>query len=109
MQNNIEYMGYIISIEGVGPDHAKISEILNWPAPINIKQLRGFQGITCFYRKFVQKYSTLDAPLTALIKKDSFEYNKDVNKSFESLKKSMPEALVIESSFVHECQQHLHM
>lgn len=68
-QNSIEYLGHIVSEKGVGPYLAKVTTMVNWPTPQNMKKLRGFLGITGFYRKFMWNYSTIATPLTALLKK----------------------------------------
>lgn len=52
--SSMEYLGHVITSEGVLPDNAKIEAITSWPTPLNIKQLRGFLGMSGYYRKFVK-------------------------------------------------------
>ena len=62
---------------------------MEWPIPKTIKKLRGFLGLTRYYRIFVKNYGHIEAPLTTLLKKDSFYWNESSNVSFEKLKKPM--------------------
>lgn len=52
----VHYLGHIISNSSVQTEPDKIQAIVNWPAHTNVKQLRGFLGLTGYYRRFIQGY-----------------------------------------------------
>jgi hypothetical protein len=68
-QNKVEYLGHIISSEGVSTDPTKISAVQNWPIPTNITELRGFLGLAGYYKRFIKDYSKTCRPLFDSLKK----------------------------------------
>ena len=95
-QQQLEYLGHIISGQGVATDPKKIEVVANWPQPSDTRQLRGFLGLSGYYRKFIKNYGILSRPLTNLLKKDVlFHWTPQLQTCFDTLKKALISAPVL--------------
>lgn len=63
--------------------------MLNWPRLTNVLELRGFLGLTSYYRNFVRNYGILACPFTNLLKKDQFGQTEEAESTFNALKQGM--------------------
>ena len=69
----MEYLGHIISAEGVYMDPEKIKVVLEWPIPKNVKGVHGFLRLIEYYQKFIERYGKIAKPLIVLTKKYIFK------------------------------------
>jgi hypothetical protein len=87
--SEIEYMGHIVSGQGVHANPSKVESMIKWPKPNTLKSLRGFLGLTGYYRKFIKGYGAIAGPLTRLLEKKAFKWDSEADQAFEQLKKAI--------------------
>jgi hypothetical protein len=94
--SKVDYLGHLVSGHGVEMDSSKVQAVMAWPVPTSLKQLRGFLGLTGYYRRFIKGYASLAAPLTDLLKKDNFLWDDSTDVAFMALKQAMTQAPVLQ-------------
>jgi hypothetical protein len=104
----VEYLGHIITSEGVSTDPSKISDVQVWPILKTIIEMRGFLGLTGYYRRFIKDYGKICRPLFDTLKKGEFRWGPDQLKAFETIKKALCSAPVLalpyfNKPFILEC------
>ena len=62
--SKVKYLGVIITTNGLKMDPQKVEAIINWKTPRCVKDVQSFLGFANFYRRFIQGYSAIAAPLT---------------------------------------------
>ena len=70
LKRHVQYLGHLISGEGIEPVPEKLESIKCMPAPRTPKEVKQFLGLIGYYRKFIPKFSDVARPLTNLTKKD---------------------------------------
>lgn len=93
--DRVEYLGHFIQASGVSIDPHKVKAVEEWPQPKSVKILRGFLGLAGYYRRFMKDFGIIARPLTALMKKDGYEWNGEAQVAFEELKKTLCNAPVL--------------
>ncbi|KAL8154567.1 hypothetical protein AgCh_000077 [Apium graveolens] len=95
-RNEVQFLGHVINKEGVLVDPSKIEAVSNWERPTTPTEVRSFIGLAGYYRRFVQDFAKIAAPLTRLTRKtEKFEWKEKCENSFQELKKRLITAPVL--------------
>ena len=89
-QPKVQYLGYVLSDEGITASPDKIKAFKQYPTPKGVKDVRAFIGLASFYRRLVPEFAELAKPLTTLTRKDQqFTWGPTQKEAFERLKERL--------------------
>ena len=90
---NVHFLGHIVSGEGLAADPAKVAAVRDFPAPSNVTELKGFLGLSSYYRRFIHDDSTIAAPLNRLQERAKrWSWTEDCATAFLKLKSCLTNA-----------------
>jgi hypothetical protein len=64
----VQFLGHVLSAEGVAVDPSKVKDILNWKPPTSVHEIQSFLGMAGYYRRFIPDFSKVAKPITELLK-----------------------------------------
>lgn len=92
----VEFLGHIVSADGISMESSKTKAITDWPLPLDIHELRSFIGLANYYCCYVENYAKICVPLFSLFKNDQvWEWTAEHTQAFEDLKAALTAALVL--------------
>ena len=92
----VYYLGNVFSEAGMQPDSGKIQAVREWPLPQNVTALKQFLGLASYYRRYVENFASIAAPLHMLTQKSvSFQWNQACDAAFSMLKGKLIESPVL--------------
>ncbi|KAK1630543.1 hypothetical protein QYE76_004858 [Lolium multiflorum] len=94
--DSVEFLGHVITKEGIAVNPSKVQSVLEWKSPKNAKEIRGFLGMAGYYRRFIEGFSKIAGPMTKLLKKNTpFVWTDECEASFQTLKDKLTTAPVL--------------
>nr|KYP31330.1 Retrovirus-related Pol polyprotein from transposon 17.6 [Cajanus cajan] len=62
--DEVKFLGHVILAEGIAVDPAKVESVLQWECPRTVTDIQSFVGLAGYYRRFIEGFSKIVAPLT---------------------------------------------
>lgn len=97
LRKEVEFLGHVVTTEGVKPNPKKIEAIKSWPLPKHPKELKSFLGTISYYRRFIPRFAHIAKPMTMQLrgKNKTIEIDDAFEKAFEELKSIMASDLIL--------------
>ena len=92
----VQFLGHMISANGISVDPSKVEVVLKWERPKSVTEIKSFVGLAIYYRRFIEGFSKIVTPLTQLTRKDQpFAWTDQCKNSFQGLKQKLTSAPVL--------------
>lgn len=92
----LRYLGYVVDHQGLHVDPEKVSAVLNIPPPKNTTEVRRILGVASWYRRFIPNFSTIVAPMTALLcKNKKWFWSDDCERALQQIKTALVTAPIL--------------
>ena len=92
----LRILRHLVSASGVSVDLEKVEAVISWERPKSIFEIRSFFGLAGYYRRFIEDFSRLAAPMTKLSRKEvKYEWNDPCERVFQVLKRRLTSAPIL--------------
>ena len=92
----VRFFGHVVSTSGVSVDPKKVEDVMSWERLKSVFEIRSFLGLAGNYKRFIEDFSRLAAPMTRLTQKGiKFEWNDLCERAFHELKSRFTSALIL--------------
>ena len=86
----VKFLGHVVSALSVSVDLEKVEEVMSWERQKSVFEIRSFLGLAGYYKRFIEDFSRLAAPMTRFPQKEvKFEWNDLCERAFQELKRRL--------------------
>ena len=92
----MRFLGHVVSASGVSVDPEKVEALISWERPKSVFEIHSFLGLAGYYRRFIEDFSRLAAPMTRFTRKEvKFHWDDRCKEAFQELKRRLTTALIL--------------
>ena len=92
----VRFLGHLVSASGVYVDPKKVEAVMSWERTKSVFEIRSFLGLAGYYRRFIEDFSRLAAPMTRLTRMEvKFDWDDRCEEAFQELKRRLTSAPIL--------------
>src|SRR6218665_3403291 len=96
MRTTVTFLGHVVTPSGIAVDPGKVRDVVAWPTPNSLREVRAFLGLCSYYRKFINSFSKVAIPLFNLTKTNHrFQWSDECQEAFDQLKALLTSAPIL--------------